>query len=161
MTKRSHNSRGNKKKLAQYLGIEPPFLIIDELIHHQFEKRVESLVYLDPSKWFFQCHFVNNPLMPGHLISEAMIQTASLLIGWEEKSKKEPHSLYVTSSKTSFLKFVKPGGIMRIVAKPVKIISFAAIFSAKAYVGKNKVADGEFISRIINEKHFKNDKRKR
>ena len=36
------NPFGNKRKLKEYLRIEPPFLILDEITLHQVKKRVEE-----------------------------------------------------------------------------------------------------------------------
>ena len=160
MTKKKSKVPVNKKKLAEYLGIEPPYLIIDEMIYHQHAKRAEALVFLKSEKWFFKCHFSDTPIMPGHLIAEAMIQTASLMMGGGDDIEKDPYRMYMTSSKTSFLNFVKPGESLKIVAKPLKVVSFAVITSAKAYVNRKKVAEGQFMSRIITKGQMFNERKK-
>ena len=37
---------------------------------------------IDPSLWFFQCHFVGDPVMPGCLGLDAMWQLVGFFLGW-------------------------------------------------------------------------------
>ncbi len=38
---------------------------------------------IDPSLWFFQCHFVGDPVMPGCLGLDAMWQLVGFFLGWK------------------------------------------------------------------------------
>lgn len=37
---------------------------------------------LNPNLWFFQCHFKNDPIMPGSLIIDALFQLVGFYLGW-------------------------------------------------------------------------------
>lgn len=37
---------------------------------------------IDPSLWFFQCHFIGDPVMPGCLGLDAMWQLVGFFLGW-------------------------------------------------------------------------------
>ena len=37
---------------------------------------------IDPLQWFFQCHFVGDPVMPGALGLDAMWQIVGFFLGW-------------------------------------------------------------------------------
>ena len=37
---------------------------------------------IDPRQWFFQCHFVGDPVMPGALGLDAMWQIVGFFLGW-------------------------------------------------------------------------------
>jgi 3-hydroxyacyl-[acyl-carrier protein] dehydratase/trans-2-decenoyl-[acyl-carrier protein] isomerase len=37
---------------------------------------------IDPAQWFFQCHFIGDPVMPGALGLDAMWQIVGFFLGW-------------------------------------------------------------------------------
>ncbi|MGE3248652.1 MAG: bifunctional 3-hydroxydecanoyl-ACP dehydratase/trans-2-decenoyl-ACP isomerase [Hyphomonadaceae bacterium] len=37
---------------------------------------------IDPSRWFFDCHFINDPVMPGCLGVDALWQLVGFFLGW-------------------------------------------------------------------------------
>lgn len=44
---------------------------------------VHADLYLDPKKWFFDCHFIDDPVMPGCLGLDAMWQLVGFFLGWQ------------------------------------------------------------------------------
>jgi len=66
----------------------PPMLMIDRItkISNEGGKngRGEILAELDvkPDLWFFDCHFPNDPVMPGCLGLDAMWQLLGFFLGW-------------------------------------------------------------------------------
>ena len=40
---------------------------------------------IDPSLWFFQCHLLNDPVMPGSLGVDALWQLVGFFLGWSGK----------------------------------------------------------------------------
>src|SRR5438105_9738087 len=66
----------------------PPMLMFDRImsitadggahgkgqIHAEFD--------IDPTHWFFQCHFVGDPVMPGCLGLDALWQLVGFFLGW-------------------------------------------------------------------------------
>ena len=66
----------------------PPMLMIDRItkISNEGGKngRCEILAELDvkPDLWFFDCHFPNDPVMPGCLGLDAMWQLLGFFLGW-------------------------------------------------------------------------------
>ncbi|QUD86545.1 3-hydroxyacyl-[acyl-carrier-protein] dehydratase FabA [Phenylobacterium montanum] len=43
---------------------------------------VRAELDIDPSQWFFQCHFIGDPVMPGCLGLDAMWQLVGFFLGW-------------------------------------------------------------------------------
>jgi 3-hydroxyacyl-[acyl-carrier protein] dehydratase/trans-2-decenoyl-[acyl-carrier protein] isomerase len=43
---------------------------------------VEAELDIHPDLWFFQCHFINDPVMPGCLGLDAMWQLVGFFLGW-------------------------------------------------------------------------------
>ncbi len=66
----------------------PPMLMFDRITHidesgGDFDKGiVRAELDIDPKLWFFDCHFVNDPVMPGCLGLDAMWQLLGFYLGW-------------------------------------------------------------------------------
>ena len=67
---------------------QPPMLMFDRIIEinetgGNYEKG-ELIAELDvtPDLWFFDCHFTNDPVMPGCLGLDAMWQLVGFYLGW-------------------------------------------------------------------------------
>jgi 3-hydroxyacyl-[acyl-carrier protein] dehydratase/trans-2-decenoyl-[acyl-carrier protein] isomerase len=68
----------------------PPMLMMDRITHISddggaFGKgRIEAEFDIDPSLWFFQCHFRGDPVMPGCLGLDAMWQLVGFFLVWKQ-----------------------------------------------------------------------------
>lgn len=66
----------------------PPMLMIDRITHISDQgglyNRGEIIAELDinPELWFFQCHFLEDPVMPGCLGLDALWQLVGFYLGW-------------------------------------------------------------------------------
>ena len=66
----------------------PPMLLFDRIttINDQGGKHglgyIEAEFDINPSLWFFDCHFLNDPVMPGSLGLDAMWQLVGFFLGW-------------------------------------------------------------------------------
>ena len=67
----------------------PPMLMIDRIVRIEGEGAgahgkgyVEAELDINPDLWFFQCHFINDPVMPGCLGLDAMWQLVGFFLGW-------------------------------------------------------------------------------
>ena len=67
----------------------PNMLMMDRIVNisdtgGEFDKRViVAELDIDPSLWFFQCHFPGDPVMPGCLGLDAMWQLVGFFLGWK------------------------------------------------------------------------------
>ena len=43
---------------------------------------IEAMLYINPDLWFFNCHFKEDPVMPGCLGLDAMWQLVGFFLGW-------------------------------------------------------------------------------
>ena len=72
----------------------PPMLMFDRISNINKTggeyKRGEIIAELDvkPDLWFFKCHFINDPVMPGCLGLDAMWQLLGFYLGWLGKPGK-------------------------------------------------------------------------
>ena len=66
----------------------PPMLMFDRITKITDDGGANGKGYLeaeldvDPSLWFFQCHFIGDPVMPGCLGLDAMWQLVGFFLGW-------------------------------------------------------------------------------
>jgi 3-hydroxyacyl-[acyl-carrier protein] dehydratase/trans-2-decenoyl-[acyl-carrier protein] isomerase len=66
----------------------PPMLMMDRVTHIASEGGahgkgfVHAELDIDPSLWFFQCHFQGDPVMPGCLGLDAMWQLVGFFLAW-------------------------------------------------------------------------------
>jgi len=66
----------------------PPMLMFDRIA--QIDKDggkagkgyIEAELDIDAALWFFQCHFIGDPVMPGCLGLDAMWQLVGFFLGW-------------------------------------------------------------------------------
>jgi len=65
-----------------------PLLMMDRIVDIKphgglFKKgRITAEYSITPENWFFEHHFINDPLMPGSLMLEGMWQTLGFYLGW-------------------------------------------------------------------------------
>ena len=66
----------------------PPMLLFDRITQISKEGGAFGLGYIeaefdiDPSLWFFACHFQGDPVMPGSLGLDALWQLVGFYLGW-------------------------------------------------------------------------------
>lgn len=66
----------------------PPMLMFDRITNisaeggSQGKGSMEAEFDIKPDLWFFKCHFVGDPVMPGCLGLDAMWQMAGFFLGW-------------------------------------------------------------------------------
>ena len=67
---------------------QPPMLMMDRIIHISAEGgafnkgHIVAEMDIDPTLWFFSCHFQNDPVMPGCLGLDALWQLVGFYLGW-------------------------------------------------------------------------------
>ncbi|MGH6956122.1 MAG: 3-hydroxyacyl-[acyl-carrier-protein] dehydratase FabA [Caulobacteraceae bacterium] len=66
----------------------PPMLLFDRITTINNDGGPHGLGYIeaefdiDPSLWFFDCHFLGDPVMPGSLGLDALWQLVGFYLGW-------------------------------------------------------------------------------
>ena len=67
----------------------PPMLMFDRITHISEEAgeygkgEIEAELDVQPNLWFFQCHFEDDPVMPGCLGLDALWQLIGFFLGWK------------------------------------------------------------------------------
>lgn len=66
----------------------PPMLMFDRIVRVSADGGdhgkgyIEAELDIHPDLWFFQCHFIGDPVMPGCLGLDAMWQLVGFFLGW-------------------------------------------------------------------------------
>lgn len=66
----------------------PPMLMLDRIPHISLEGgafgkgELRAELDINPDLWFFKCHFLGDPVMPGCLGVDAMWQLVGFYLGW-------------------------------------------------------------------------------
>lgn len=66
----------------------PPMLMFDRIVEINSDGgphgkgRIAAELDIRPGLWFFDCHFINDPVMPGCLGLDAMWQLVGFFLGW-------------------------------------------------------------------------------
>jgi 3-hydroxyacyl-[acyl-carrier protein] dehydratase/trans-2-decenoyl-[acyl-carrier protein] isomerase len=93
---------------------------------------IEAELDIKPELWFFDCHFMNDPVMPGCLGLDAMWQLVGFYLGWLG-SKGKGRALGVSEVKFT-------GQILPTAKKVTYYIHFKRIINRRLVMG---IADGE------------------
>ena len=133
----------NKKKIISLTKITDPFLMVDNIRNILNLKSAIGVKKVNKDSWFFKCHFTNQPMMPGTLIEEAILQTIVATL-YSSKKFKDKICL-ITNCKTNFYSKVDKPTILNINIKILKITKLKVETTAIVKNHKNiKIASGNY-----------------
>ncbi|QJC33703.1 3-hydroxyacyl-ACP dehydratase FabZ [Enterobacteriaceae endosymbiont of Donacia provostii] len=99
----------NINEILSILPHRYPFILVDKIIAFKKFKFLYAIKNISINEPFFQGHFPKNPVYPGVLLLESMIQTTGLLI-YKSNINQNKFMYYVTGiDKVRFKKFIFPG----------------------------------------------------
>ena len=133
----------NKNNIISLTKIREPFLMVDEIKNIINLKSATGIKKISKNSWFFKCHFTNEPVMPGTLIEEAILQTIVASVYSNKKFKNK--ICFITSAKTNFFTKVQKPTILKIYVKILKITNLKVETSGLVKNHKNdKIAIGNY-----------------
>jgi 3-hydroxymyristoyl/3-hydroxydecanoyl-(acyl carrier protein) dehydratase len=94
---------------------------------------------------YMQGHFPGNPIMPGVLLVEAMVQTSGLLL------PEGSSALLAQIKEARFRRPVVPGDQVRIEAEHRMALAGLHRYEAKAFVDGQMVAEAEIVLAVSDE----------
>lgn len=133
----------NNKKIIFLTKISKPFLMIDKIVNISGLKSATGKKIINKNSWFLKCHFIDQPMMPGTLIEESMLQTIAATLYSNKKFKNK--ICLITSCKTNFYAKVNAPTTLTIEVKISKITKLK--IEANAIVKnhkKIKIASGNY-----------------
>ena len=115
----------------------PPMLMFDRIVSitetggAHGKGYIEAELDINPDLWFFACHFIGDPVMPGCLGLDAMWQLVGFYLGWKGNAGRG-RALGVGDVKFT-------GQVTQAVQKVVYKIDMKRVMSGKLIMG---IADG-------------------
>lgn len=139
------------EKIREIMPHRYPFLLIDRIESLDDNKVVgiKNVTYNEP---YFQGHFPEEPIMPGVLIIESMVQTGGFLLLKKLDDPKKKVVYFTSIRKAKFRNPVRPGDVLR---HEVELVSFRSNFckiKGKAFVKDKLAAEGEFTAAVADRK---------
>jgi len=125
-----------------------PFLLVDRIITLD-EDAVTGIKNVTINEPFFQGHFPEDPVMPGVLIIEAMVQVGGFLLLNKLEETENKLLYFMMIDKVKFRKPVRPGDQLRSELKMKRFRKKLYVIEGKAYVNDEVVAEGEFTAMVV------------
>jgi len=126
-----------------------PFLLIDKIIQFVPGEHITGIKNVTINEPFFNGHFPNHPVMPGVLIIEAMAQTGGIGMLNNLPDPENHVAYFVSIDNVKFRKPVVPGDTLQLELKVISMKSSITRMHGEAYVGKDKVCEGDFMAKVM------------
>ena len=134
----------DKREIMSLTKIIPPFLMVDNIKNIINLKSSTGIKKVNKDSWFFKCHFTDQPMMPGVLIEEAMLQTIAATL-YSSTKFKDKGKLLIISQKTNFYSKIDKPTILKIDIRILKIKKIKVETSAIVRNHRNiKIASGNY-----------------
>lgn len=132
------------REIQNILPHRYPFLLVDRILEVEEGKRAVGIKNVTVNEPFFQGHFPGNPIMPGVLILEAMVQVGAVAVLNMEQNKNKL-AMFAGIDKARFKRPVVPGDQLRMEVELVKVKGSIGKGKGSAYVGDELAAEAELM----------------
>ncbi|MCK4694614.1 MAG: 3-hydroxyacyl-ACP dehydratase FabZ, partial [Candidatus Cloacimonetes bacterium] len=126
-----------------------PFLLVDKIIEFDAGETIVGIKNVTINEPFFQGHFPEHPVMPGVLIVEAMAQTGGIMVLNSLENPNNYVAYFASINNVKFRKPVLPGDALRLELRVISMKRGLAKMHGDAYVGSNKVCEGDFLAKVV------------
>lgn len=136
------------KAIQKILPHRYPFLLVDRIVRIE-EKQIEGYKNVTINEPFFQGHFINNPIMPGVLILEALAQVGGVLY-FQIVDNPDDYWVYLLGiDKARFKKPVTPGDQLVMRLEVLSMKRNVCKMLGRAFVNDQLVCEAEMIASLV------------
>ena len=137
----------NSEEIKAIIPHRYPFLLVDQIIEMEDEKRIVGKKNVTINEPFFQGHFPEYPVMPGVLILEALAQTGAVAI-LNKKGNEGKIGFLAGIDKCRFRRQVKPGDTLILEVEIIRVKGPVGKGKARATVDGETACEAEIIFAI-------------
>jgi UDP-3-O-[3-hydroxymyristoyl] N-acetylglucosamine deacetylase/3-hydroxyacyl-[acyl-carrier-protein] dehydratase len=142
----------NIKQITQMLPHRYPFQLVDKIIQLD-ERTVTGIKNVTINEPFFQGHFPNNPVMPGVLQIEALVQTGGVLVLSRVPDPENYSTYFLAIDQCRFRKMVLPGDTLVMRCELLADVKRGFVkMKGTAFVGNTLVCEAIMTAQIVKEK---------
>lgn len=124
-----------------------PFLMVDRILEVVPHQRAVGIKNVSANEPYFRGHFPGNPVMPGVIMLEAILQVGSVLGFFSEPERKKEDGAFVLSmSDVKFRRKVVPGDVLTVTVEVLHIRGAIWKIKGKAEVDGELAASGIFVA---------------
>lgn len=140
----------DRTTIEEILPHRAPFLFVDRVVQFTSGQRIVAELDLRGDEPHFAGHFPERPMMPGVLVSEAMAQTAGVLLGLSARTgnpltPETPKFMVLAAVNVKFLQPAVPGDCLSLQARFERTIGPLTHMAVSARVGRQEVASGTVV----------------
>ena len=148
LCKKYNNMELNINEIKEFLSNRHPYLLVDRVTNLKPGVSAKAYKNLTANEWYFPVHFPEEPMMPGMIQMEALLQTLSLtVLSMEGNKGRIVRNLY--ANKIRLKKRVTPGNRLDIEAELTSIEGDIATGCAKGFIDGEPACEGEFKFKLI------------
>lgn len=141
----------NTKQITNMLPHRYPFQLVDKIIQLN-EHTVTGIKNVTINEPFFQGHFPNNPIMPGVLQIEALVQTGGVLVLSTVPDPSKYATYFLAIERCRFRKMVLPGDTLVMRCELLADVKRGiAKMKGTAFVGNALVCEAIMTAQIVKE----------
>src|ERR1700724_4900258 len=139
------------QRIMEMIPHRHPFLMIDKVVDMVANERATGIKNVSINEGYFQGPFPARPVMPGVLITEAMAQTAAVLVVHTLGPVAQGKVVYFMSvDNARFRRPVFPGDRLDVYVARQRNRGNVWKFEGRAKVGDNLMAEAVFAAMILN-----------
>ena len=150
----------SKLKPSELLPHREPMLLVDKILHTDFNSKITTQTKAKKDAFYFKGHFPDHPLVPGVIMIEMMFQTCSILnritmvnakVKEGSQKKVEINTIIgraVKIKSATFIKEVLPNTTLTITVEKISNILRFSEYRASITVDDQKVCTAELTSFI-------------
>ena len=137
------------KSIFDYTQVTMEYLFIDKA-DIEPGKSGHGSKHCSMQDWYFKIHFPDNPIMPGVLIMESIMETGTLILS-TMPDKKKKYIMFCACDNVKITGEVRPGDILETDVELLKYRRGVAKLNGKAYVKNKEIAKMDFTLVVTDE----------